>query len=101
MIAEPHPSSITFTFLLDGNSVCGQEHRPDRCEDCSEMSNCVLDCFYDALSKGDGCDNPANTADTVLNEVLEIINRADVTYRWNKDFKRIKELREQIKEREP
>jgi len=55
MIPPPQPDSITFTFLLGGKSVCGQEQRPDRCEDCSEMPNCVLDCFYDALSKGVGC----------------------------------------------
>lgn len=75
MTAEPHPSSITFTFLLDGKSVCGQEHRPDRCEDCSEMPNCVLDCFYDALSKQDGCDSSAKSAGAELDDIAQWIEK--------------------------
>ena len=63
---EPHPKSITFTFYLEGRTVCGQEQRPERCEDCSEMSNCILDCFYDALSKGDDCDSSAKESSDVL-----------------------------------
>jgi len=77
MIPPPQPDSITFTFLLGGKSVCGQEQRPDRCEDCSEMPNCVLDCFYDALSKGVGCASQSSAPtereirDKVLNEIFK------------------------------
>ena len=79
MTSHPQPKSITFTFLLDGKSVCGQEQRPDRCEDCSEMPNCILDCFYDALSKGEGCVNHSNA--TERDKVLAKIQK--ITSMWN------------------
>jgi CRISPR/Cas system endoribonuclease Cas6 (RAMP superfamily) len=57
--------------------------------------------FVHLFTKIKGCASHSNftSAERVLDEVLEIINRADVTYCWNKDLKRMKELR-QRKERE-
>ena len=77
MIPPPQPDSITFTFLLGGKSGGGQEQRPDRCEDCSEMPNCVLDCFYDALSKGVGCasQSSAPTEQEIRDKVLKILEK--------------------------
>jgi len=48
---QPQRDSVTFTFLLGGNSVCGMDGKPESCTDCSEMPNCVLDCFYEVLSR--------------------------------------------------
>lgn len=35
---------------LGGKSVCGMEGKPDSCLECSELSNCVLDNFYQIVA---------------------------------------------------
>lgn len=43
--------TVTVQVSLCGKSVCGQEQRPDSCLKCSELPNCVLDLFYEKVSK--------------------------------------------------
>ena len=45
-------NEVTFTFFLGGNSVCGQEDKPDSCLNCDKLTSCVMDVFYEALEKG-------------------------------------------------
>jgi hypothetical protein len=42
---------VRMIIQLGGKSVCGSEFRPDSCTDCSELPNCVLDVFYEQLTK--------------------------------------------------
>jgi len=71
--AQKERNEVCFTFLLGGNSVCGMEEKPDSCTDCSELSNCVLDMFYEELHKpihtGAGC------GDAVLDDIAQWIEK--------------------------
>ena len=42
---------ITITISLTGKNECGNDDRPESCLVCSELPNCVLDTFYDAVNK--------------------------------------------------
>lgn len=42
---------VTITISLTGKNECGNDDRPESCLDCSELPNCVLDTFYDAVNK--------------------------------------------------
>ena len=43
--------SVTIRIGLRGFEECGMDSKPEQCDKCSELPNCVLDCFYDALTK--------------------------------------------------
>jgi hypothetical protein len=41
---------VYFRFALSGKSICGDEQKPESCRDCTDLSNCAIEMFYDALS---------------------------------------------------
>ena len=41
---------ITITFSLSGRSECGDKDKPESCLDCSDLHECVMNTFYDAVS---------------------------------------------------
>jgi hypothetical protein len=44
---------VTFTFLLGGKLVCGQEDKPDSCLECDKLASCVMDMFYEAVGRNE------------------------------------------------
>lgn len=66
---------VTFTFHLGGNSVCGQEDKPDSCLECDKLTSCVMDMFHEAVERNEP--DPLDIIDAFCNKRAEMTSDAN------------------------